>query len=144
MLAQAFLAALQKEDITKVFGSAGDRFSEVAIKEEKYTGISINTAKKRITGHNGNIRHREQKGTRLSAHIWELKDKNIPYTLSWSILTTASGYNPSNKQCRLCLLEKWYILFQEENATLNRRLEIFSSCRHKARLTLNPKAIKDD
>ena len=80
------------------------------------------------------------------AHIWEweLKDKSIPYTLSWSILTTASGYNPSNKQCRLCLLEKWYILFQEEDATLNRRQEIFNSCRHKARLTLNPKAVKDD
>ena len=114
------------------------------IKEETYTGLTINTAKKRITGHNGNIRHREQKGTRLSAHIWELKDKGIPHTLTWSILTTANGFNPSNKQCRLCLLEKWYILFQEENATINRRQEIFSSCRHKARLTLNPKAIKDD
>ena len=114
------------------------------IKEEKYTGLSINTAKKRITGHNGNIKHREQKGTRLSAHIWELKDQGIPYDLTWSILATASGYNPSTKQCRLCLLEKWVILFQEEDATLNKRLEIFSSCRHKARLTLNPKAVKDD
>ena len=101
------------------------------------------SAKKRIT-HNGNIKHREQKGTRLSAHIWELKDQGIPYDLTWSILATASGYNPSTKQCRLCLLEKWVILFQEEDATLNKRLEIFSSCRHKARLTLNPKAVKDD
>ena len=38
----------------------------------------------------------------------------------------------------------WYILFQEEKATLNKRLEIFTNCRHKARLTLEPKAIKDD
>ena len=80
----------------------------------------------------------------LSAHIWELKDKGIPHKLDWSILATASGYNPSTKQCRLCLLECWYILFQEEKATLNKRLEIFTNCRHKARLTLEPKAIKDD
>ena len=40
------------------------------IKEEKYTGISINTTKKWITGHNGNIRHRDQKGTRLLAHTY--------------------------------------------------------------------------
>ena len=31
-----------------------------------------------------------------------------------------------------------------EKATLNKRLEIFTNCRHKARLTLEPKAIKDD
>ena len=114
-------------------------------KEEYYTGITINTAKKRITGHNGNINNKEQKGTTLSAHVWELKDKGIPYKLDWSLLATASGYNPSTKQCRLCLLECWYILFREEQATLNKRLEIFTTnCRHKARLTLEPKAIKDD
>ena len=31
-----------------------------------------------------------------------------------------------------------------EKATLNKRLEIFTNCRHKARLTLEPKEIKDD
>ena len=109
-------------------------------KEEKYTGLSINTAKKRITGHNGNIKHREQKGTRLSAHIWELKDQGIPYDLTWSILITASanGFNPSTRQCCLCLLEGWVVLF------LNKRLQIFSRCWHKSRLTLNPKAFKDN
>ena len=35
-------------------------------------------------------------------------------------------------------------LFREEQATLNKRLEIFTNCRHKARLTLDPKTIKDD
>lgn len=114
------------------------------IKVERYTGLTINTGKKRITSHNGNINHREQKGTTLSTYIWELKDKAIPYELSWSILATASGYNTTTKQCRLCLLECWFILFKEEMATLNRRQEIFSSCRHKARLTLTPKEVVDD
>ena len=31
-----------------------------------------------------------------------------------------------------------------EKATLNKRLEIFTNCRHKARLKLEPKEIKDD
>ena len=31
-----------------------------------------------------------------------------------------------------------------EKATLNKRLEIFTKCRHKARLTLEAKEIKDD
>ena len=44
-------------------------------KEERYTGLTINTAKKRITGHNGNFNNREQKETTFSAHIWEVKDK---------------------------------------------------------------------
>ena len=80
------------------------------------------------------------KGTALSTHIWELKDKGIPHELTWSILATASGYNTTTKQCRLC----WFILFKEELATLNRRQEIFSTCRHKARLTLTPKEVVDD
>ena len=77
---------------------------------ETYTGLTINTAKKRITGHNGNFNNREQKGTTLSAHIWELKDKGIAHEVTWSILATASGYNTTTKQCRLCLLECWFTL----------------------------------
>ena len=38
----------------------------------------------------------------------------------------------------------WFILFKEELATLIRRQEIFSSCWHGARLTLNPKEVLDD
>ena len=41
-------------------------------------------------------------------------------------------------------MECWFILFKEELTTLNRRQEIFSSCRHIARLTLNPKDVADD
>ena len=73
-------------------------------KEGYYTGITINTAKKRITGHNGNINNKEQKGTTLSAHIWELKNKGIPYKLDWSILATASGYNNREKKNRSKIL----------------------------------------
>ena len=79
----------------------------------------------------------------MSAHIWSLKDKGIAHEVT-SILATASGYNTTIKQCRLCLMECWFILFKEELATLNRRQEVFSSCRHRARLTLNPEEVVEN
>ena len=84
----------------------------------KFTSNRIDTAKKRTTGHNGNFNNREQKGTTLSAYIWELKDKGIAHEVTWSILATASGYGTTTKQCRLCSMECWIILFKEELATL--------------------------
>ena len=80
----------------------------------------------------------------LTDRLWKLKDKGIAHEVTWSILATASGYNTTTKQCRLCLTECWFILFKEELATLNRRQEIFSSCRHRARLTLNPREAVED
>ena len=110
------------------------------IKEGNYTGLSINTAKTRITAHNGNCRNRDEGGTRLSTFVWEQKDAGATVDISWSILAKdLQGYNPATKQCRLCLLEKWFIMFEQEGATINRRSEVFSSCRHKARLTLCPR-----
>ena len=37
---------------------------------------------------------------RLSAHVWELKDKGHTYTITWQILARASSYNPSSGMCR--------------------------------------------
>ena len=72
--------------------------------------------------------------------MWELKDAGATVEISWSILAKGlQGYNPATKQCRLCLLEKWFIMFQQEDATINKRSEVFSSCRHRARLTLCPR-----
>ena len=41
---------------------------------ETYTGLTEDSFKDRLYGHNGNIRHREQSGTKLSQYIWYLKD----------------------------------------------------------------------
>ena len=42
-------------------------------------------------------------------------------TMAWSIRARGDEYNPSNKQCRLRLLEKKHILFKPEGVTLNKR-----------------------
>ena len=47
-----------------------------------------------------------------------------------------AGYNTTSRSCRLCLLEKFHIMFTPGVATLNRRRELFSSCRHRRKLTL--------
>ena len=60
-----------------------------------------------------------------------LKDKGSPFTITWQILSRASSFNPSSGLCRLCLKEKFYIMFKPATATLNKRNEIYASCRHR-------------
>ena len=99
--------------------------------KETYTGLTEGTMRDRIAKHEGNCRHRHQPGTRLSSHVWKLKDQGSPYTISWAILSRASSYNPTSRMCRLCLKEKFLIMFAPATASLNKRSEIFSSCRHR-------------
>ena len=112
--------------------------------KETYTGLSKPPFKSRLGGHKHDMRHETAKGTTLSKHVWDLKREGTPFTISWSILARGDGYNPSTKSCRLCLLEKWHILFKPEGATLNKRLEVFSNCRHKASLVLDPSSVEPD
>ena len=113
------------------------------ITKETYTGLSMPPFKSRYYGHTFDLEHENSKGTTLSQHVWTLKRAGTPYTIAWSIQARGGGYNISNKQCRLCLLEKWHILFKPECATLNKRWEVFSSCRHRACLVLDPAAVDD-
>jgi hypothetical protein len=104
---------------------------------ETYTGLTGGMFKARFTGHMSSMRHRSAKtDTTLSHHIWDLKDADIAYNITWKILDRGRGYNQTSKSCRLCLLEKHHIMFNIDGASLNRRSEIFSSCRHRAKLRL--------
>ena len=60
----------------------------------------------------------------ISAITWDLLEKRI------------AGYNPTSRQCRLCLLEKFHIMFTPGVATLNKRREIYTPCMHRDKLTL--------
>ena len=104
---------------------------------EKYTGLTGSTFKERHNGHESDFKHsKNETNTTLSQHIWKLKRSEIEYTITWKIIDRGRGYNPSSKSCRLCLLEKYYIMFQPEGATLNKRSELYSHCRHKKKLLL--------
>ena len=88
--------------------------------KETYTGLTDGTIRDRISRHEGDCRQRDRPGTRLSAHVWELKDKGHTYTITWQILARASSYNPSSGMCRLCLKEKFFIMFAPATASLNK------------------------
>ena len=97
---------------------------------QTYTGLTDNTFKKRLYGHNSDFRKRKHRNkTMLSKYIWFLKDNNVQYELNWSILGKAKSFNPVTGVCRLCLLEKYYIMYNPKDATLNSRDEVFNSCR---------------
>ena len=99
---------------------------------EFYTGLTEGAFKYRLYGHNSDMKKKKKKkGTMLSKHVWWLKDNGVQYNLEWSILGKARGFNPVSRICRLCLLEKYFILYKPECATLNSRDEFFTPCRHR-------------
>ena len=88
----------------------------ISRKKETYTGLTTRRFKDRLYEHNTNMNTRK----------YRLKDRATPY-------------NPESKRCRICLKEKWYILYKADGATINRRSKIFNSCMHKSNLLSNLK-----
>ena len=102
-----------------------------------YTGLASTDWKARLGVHKASFKHKPKpgaksnNGTELSTHIWELKEESINHTLSWKILDRAHPFHPSTNMCRLCLTEKYYLMYNPEGATLNSRSEFYTACRHK-------------
>ena len=65
----------------------------------------------------------------LFKHIWDLKNQGKRYDLEWESIDRAGPFNPTTRKCRLCQIEKYYIL--PEGATLNKRQELYNTCRHR-------------
>ena len=102
-----------------------------------YTGLTCNTFKQRFYGHRHSFNNRNSEhSSTLSSHIWRLKDNNDNYDIKWNIVGRASEFNPVTKKCRLCIKEKYHIIFQPEGAALNERSELYSTCRHRKKLLL--------
>ena len=81
------------------------------IVRKTYIGLTEPEFKKRYTVHKHTFNVRgTPNDTSLSKYIWDLKDQGITdYTIEWSILRRAPGYNKSSKTCGLCLTEKLLI-----------------------------------
>ena len=102
-----------------------------------YIGLTGNSFKERFTGHKASFTHRTQAHkTTLSSHIWELKDKDIPFTQQWDIICTAPSYNRKVRTCHLCIMEKTHISMADPTLTLNKRNEIIAKCRHRDKVLL--------
>ena len=106
--------------------------------KEYYTGQTGDTFKRRLYGHNETFNKRKLNNkSKLSKYIWFLKDNGVQCTLKWKVVDRAKSFNPVTGVCRLCLMEKYYILFHPEGATLNSRDEIYGFCKHKSKFLLS-------
>ena len=98
-----------------------------------YVGLTSSKFKERLANHKKSFNHRKYgKETTLSQKIWQLKDEGVNFEVKWKILERAQPFSPISRVCRLCTTEKWYILFQPELATVNKRDEIAGHCFHRA------------
>ena len=112
---------------------------------ETYTGLTGGPFRTRHYGHVNDMKeeNEEETGTTLSRHVHKLRRAGTNFTITWNLLESRqAGYNPTSKSCRLCLLEKFHIMFTPGVATLNKRRELYSSCRHRRKLTLVAKKRK--
>ncbi|KAJ8021191.1 hypothetical protein HOLleu_38317 [Holothuria leucospilota] len=101
-------------------------------KEETYIGLTENTFKTRYNAHKSSFKHKDKRNaTALSEHIWKLKDSNVEHSVKWKLISKARAYSTSSKTCNLCLEEKFFIILKPSLATLNKRNELISSCRHR-------------
>ena len=99
---------------------------------EFYTGLTGDTFKNRFGGHKTSFNNPKYKHkTTLSTHVWKLKEQKTNFTTRWSLIDRAPTFNPTTRKCRLCLMEKWYIMFKPSQATLNHRSEFYTTCRHR-------------
>ena len=98
----------------------------------KYVGLTEGDFKSRLGNHKKSFKHRHYgKETKLSTHIWEVKDRGSEWSIKWRILDRGNTYNPATKVCNLCLKEKYWIIYHSELACLNSRNEINTKCMHK-------------
>ena len=106
--------------------------------EKSYIGITSDTFKSRFANHKSSFNNRCKKNqTELSKYIWQLKDKNTPFSIKWKIEQHAKPYSPNTKRCNLCLSEKYHIVTAQKNSLLNSRSELISTCRHKTKFLLS-------
>ena len=103
---------------------------------ETYIGLTGNTFKNRYYKHKKSFNTKGYQTNTHSSHIWNLKQRNINYELSWRIVSKARTYSPSSKICELCIREAYFIMFERNKSTLNSRNEFFNYCLHKDRFLL--------
>ena len=101
-------------------------------KKETYTGLTANRFKERWYAHKSDMnKAKNRQKTRLSSHIWGLKDTRTDFNIQWDFIDRATQFNPITRKCRICLKEKFHIMYNRDSSTLNKRNEIFNTCRHR-------------
>jgi hypothetical protein len=88
--------------------------------------------------------YEKRNSTELSKYVWQLKRRGIEFHIKWQTLKRAKPYSPASNRCNLCLWEKYFIICKPELATLNKRNELVSSCRHAKKFLLANISLETD
>ena len=101
-----------------------------------YIGLTEGPFKTRYNGHKQTFKHdKYRNSTEMSKKVWELKDKNVDYDISWKVLQQAHPYKGGGSLCDLCAAEKLHII--KNPCSLNKRSELISKCRHAKKYLLS-------
>ena len=65
-----------------------------------------------------------------------LKDEDEDSTVMWRIIAKTKPYMNLTKRCNFCNTEKFFLITKPHMATLNRRNELISTCRHRRKFNL--------
>ena len=98
---------------------------------DTYIGLAKNF-KKRYGKHLASMRVKNpNNSTTLSSHFWREKEEGRDPSVSWRILeANIPTFYSVSKTCRLCIREKFNIVFNPHWSSLNSRNEVFGHCRH--------------
>ena len=105
--------------------------------KETYIGLTATDFKTRYRNHKASFRQEARKNaTELSKYLWRLKEEGKEYTVTWKVVARAKPYTSNSKRCDLCTTEKMFLITKPHMATLNKRNELVSACRHKRKFVL--------
>ena len=100
--------------------------------ETNYIGMTQGPFKDREREHKNSLVNVKKKNSSiLASYVWQEKEsgKDAP-NIDWSIIDRTPSFQNGDRKCRLCLAEKFHIIFQPFNK-MNKRNEIVSKCRHE-------------
>ena len=102
-----------------------------------YYSTCENTFKEHYNNHTCSFRNKSrEKNTELSTYVWELKDKDVNFSINWDIAMKSRKYVCGSRKCDLCICEKLPIARGDPYVLLNKRDELVSICRHRNKFTL--------
>ena len=104
---------------------------------KNYYGLVEGDFKQRYRTHKCSIENPDYPcQTALSRYIWDLKSQNQQYEIAWSIVSKGIPYRSGSDHCDLCTTEKLFIASEPRNNLINKKSEIVSCCKHRAKFLL--------
>ena len=105
--------------------------------DQTYVGLTGTSFKTRFANPKSSFNDPSKRlSTEFSKHVWHMKEAKLKFGIAWKILKQTTPFNPVSNRCNLCLWEKYVIICRPQLATLNKRNELVTSCRHANKFLL--------